>query len=81
MQIAFGLRRQTPQFFGSGSPLAQLWNERFGASDHGRIGEVVAIRPPGRAYVWLLAGTCHVRSSLAPLLWSSCEQTVFVFIA
>ena len=46
--------------------------ERFGAANHGRIGEVVAIRPPGQAYVWLLAGTCHLRSSLAPLLWSSC---------
>ena len=45
MQIALGLRRQTPQFLGFGGALAQLRNQRLGAGQHGRIGAVVRVRP------------------------------------
>ena len=46
MQIAFGLRRQAPQFLGPGRAVAQLRNERLGAGDHGRIGAVVRAPAP-----------------------------------
>ena len=54
MQIAFGLRRQTPQLLSPGSAIAQFWNERFGTGNHGRIGAIVRIRPGGQTHVWLL---------------------------
>ena len=48
MQIAFGLGRQTPQFLGPRRPIAQSWNQRFGAGDHRHIGAVVRIGPGGQ---------------------------------
>ena len=38
MQIAFGLRRQAPQFLGFGGAIAQAWNQRPGTFNHGGIG-------------------------------------------
>ena len=49
MQIAFGLRRQTPQLLSPGGAIAQFRNERFGTGNHGRIGAIVRIRPGGRS--------------------------------
>ena len=59
MQIAFGLRRQTPQLLRPGSALAEYWDERFGTCNHGRIGAVVRIRPRGQICVWHPTNTCH----------------------
>src|SRR6266567_9494558 len=59
MQIAFGLRRPTPQLLCPGSAIAQFWDERFGTRNHSRIGAVVRIRPQGQICVWLPTNTCH----------------------
>ena len=42
MQVALGLRRQAPQFLGSGGALAQFRDQRLGAGHHRGIGAVVS---------------------------------------
>jgi hypothetical protein len=60
VQITFGLRRQTSQFLGSRRTVAQLRNQRFGASDHGHIGGVARPRPRDLTRVWLSTNTRHL---------------------
>jgi hypothetical protein len=55
MQIAFGLRRQPPQFLRRSGAIAQARNQRPGTFDRGGIGADVR----GRTCLWHLAGTSH----------------------
>jgi len=65
----FGLRWQTPQF-SSGKPAAQLSNERFSASDHGRIARS---SPSGPADgLTLLLAHPAMCVPLSPRIVSSC---------
>ena len=70
VQIALGLRRQTPQLLGPGSALAQARDQRPGAVDHGgigadrpRIGLAIGISPTPPISAFPAVSPARLRSS------------------
>jgi hypothetical protein len=60
MQVAFSLRRKSAQFFGTGSAIPKLRNQRVRRVCHSRKGRIVFNKLDSLAYARLSTATGHL---------------------